>query len=968
MKTRFSLFGFIAILLLGIGMYFASCNNNDTNGVVTYKGHVVYLKTTTPFPDLEVKVTNGDKIHVLTHTDASGDFSLKVKVSEIDGSYYVLVGDSTCVTKKVDLSGYGQAEVDLGTIEVEGPSAPIVETKPVLSVSADAAVCSGEVTSDGRLTITARGVCYSKKAYPTITDDCTKDGTGLGEFTSNLSNLEHNTIYYVRAYATNRMGVSYGEQVKFTTEEGVPIVVTDSVIRITAHSARCKGHVESDGGFAVSKRGTCWSKRPDPTIDDDCTDDGSGLGEFTSAMNNLIENTQYYVRTYATNSTGTVYGEQVIITTLDGLAVVTTDSITSVTATGCTAYGTVVSDCDIPVTTRGFCYATTQYPTIENDHTTVGKGLGKFQSNITNLGIGTTYYIRAYATNATETVYGAQLEIRTKDGMASVTTKQASSNATTISIAGEVTDNGGFAVTDRGVCYSSSNSEPTITDEKVLGGQGNGTFNVSITGLSAATTYHLRAYATNANGTAYGASTSVTTSNGQASVTTGTITSITALTASGKVTVTNAGGATLQTCGICWSTSPNPSITNNTAIGGNQINTAYTCNMTELTPNTTYYVRGYATTNITTSYGSQVTFTTASGLPVLTTTEPTATSTTINAGGNITSDGGYSITSRGICYSTTNSTPTIADQVTTSGIGTGSFTSTITNVSVSTTYYVRAYATNSIGTGYGNILTVITGDGLPQVTTTIIGENVTQSTAISGGQVISDGGYAITARGVCWSTSPLPTISDNVTTDGSGTGYYSSTVTGIDLTSSCTYYVRAYATNANGTVYGQQVVVSKENLDYKNLPTIQYGGYVYKIYPDIGVMTWDAADAACESLVYSGYDDWFLPNKDELTYIMTTYRNGWYNDDGTPFNFIPRSYSVKPASAIKRGANYWTSTQTSSTSHYYVYFAVDSYYGRGMGTKYYDWYYHPETPTCAYQGNSNSNRVRPVRKYLTNQQ
>lgn len=1159
MKTRFSLFGFLAILLLSMGLYFASCGN-EANGVVTYKGHVVYLKTTTPFSDLEVKVTNGDKIHALTHTDAEGAFSLKVNVSEIDGSYYVLVGDSTCVTKKVDLSGYGQAEVDLGTIEIEGPSAPIVETKPVLSVSADGAVCGGEVKSDGRLTVTARGVCYSTNAYPTITDECTKDGTGVGEYTSNLSNLEHNTIYYVRAYATNRMGVSYGEQVKFTTEEGVPIVVTDSVIRITAHSARCKGHVESDGGFAVSKRGTCWSKRPDPTIDDDCTDDGSGLGEFTSAMNNLIENTQYYVRTYATNSTGTVYGEQVIITTLDGLAVVTTDSITSVTATSCSAYGTVVSDCDIPVTARGFCYATTQYPTIENDHTTIGKGLGKFQSTISNLEYSTTYYVRAYATNATETSYGEQFTITTLDGLPTVTTNQvtnigsvkatcggnvtsdgsltvtargvcygtaqqptisgshttdgkglgtftsnitglqdktnyyvrayattaagtsygeertfvtangtpvvvlsplgtptatsitctgnvtgdggvtvtergfcystsqypvntgshvaigtgtgefsgsiigltinttyyvrayavnslgvgyseqqsfttpnglpvvttgqATATATTISISGNVTRNGGFAVTERGICYSSSNSEPTITDSKVISGQGNGSFNLTISSLSAATTYYLRAYATNENGTAYGDAVSVTTANGQASVTTGTVTSITALTASGKVTVTNAGGASLQTCGICWSTSPNPTITDNTATGGNQLNTAYTCNMSDLTPNTTYYVRGYATTDITTTYGSQVTFQTATGLPILTTTEPTATSTTINAGGNITSDGGYSITSRGLCYSTTNSTPTIADQVTTSGIGTGSFTSTITNVSVSTTYYVRAYATNSIGTGYGDILTVITGDGLPQVTTTIIGENVTQSTAISGGQVISDGGYAITARGVCWSTFPLPTIADNITTNGSGIGYYSSTITGIDLTGTNVYYVRSYATNVNGTSYGQQITVNKENLDYKDLPVVQYGGYYYKIYPDIGLMTWNSAKSSCENLVFAGYDDWTLPeNKDVLIQIMTMHTIGWKQGDGSDFTFT-NSSNPTSQSLIQTSAAYWTNQTTGDYNSYYGYYLVYlCSYGKysSTGTTY-------NVVASGTASSTYSYRVRPVRKYLANQQ
>ncbi|MGA3015090.1 MAG: hypothetical protein ABSD71_13770, partial [Bacteroidales bacterium] len=79
---------------------------------------------------------------------------------------------------------------------------------------------------------------------------------------------------------------------------------------------------------------------------------------------------------------------------------------------------------------------------------------------------------------------------------------------------------------------------------------------------------------------------------------------------------------------------------------------------------------------------------------------------------------------------------------------------------------------------------------------------ITQITATSGGNVTSDGGTAVTSRGVCWSVSALPTITNNHTTDGSGTGAFVSYVTG--LTANMLYYIRAYATNANGTAYGNQ--------------------------------------------------------------------------------------------------------------------------------------------------------------------
>lgn len=889
MKTRFTWAGIVATILVIITTFFVGCKQDDMNDVVMYTGQIVYINTTIPFPDVTVKVTDGNNTHCQTQTDAGGAFSLKVRVSEINGSYYLLAGDETCIPKKVGLGGYGQAQVDLGVIEVEGPALPTVVTHPILSVTAEEAILGGEVQTDGRLTVTARGICYGKMQEPSVEGLHTNDGTGKGEFTSTLKNLEHNTIYYARAYATNSKGTAYGEQVKFTTELGVPIVITDSVYRITAHAAKCKGHVESDGGYPVSKKGTCWSKQPDPTVDDECTNDGSGIGEFTSTLSNLVENTTYYIRTYATNATATVYGEQIIITTLDGLAVVTTDSINNITATGFTAFGTVVSDCDIPVTARGFCYATTQYPTIKNAHTTIGKGLGKFQGNIVNINVGTTYYVRAYATNATETVYGEQISVTTLDGLPTVeTNQQNTSTATTITTGGKVVDNGGFAITERGICYSTTNSEPNVIDAKVMSGKGNGSFSASLSGLSAATKYYIRAFATNENGTAYGKTESITTKDGNATATLSEITNITALSASASVTVTDAGSAALQSCGICWSTHPNPTIADSKTIaGGKQLNTAYQCNMTELAPNTTYYVRGYAATDIATSYSEQKSFTTNEGLPVVTTSQTTASSTQITSGGSITSDGGYSIVARGVCYSTTNSTPTIEDSYTTAGIGTGTFSSVITTVSVSTTYYVRAYATNSIGTGYGEVVSVTTGNGLPIVTTTNITKN--GQTFLSGGNVTDDGGYAVIARGICYGTFPNPDLSATYThtSDGTGKGYYTST---IGSSVSGTIYVRAYATNANGTTYGNEESV---DLDYLSLPTFIFNEKTYRVAPNApNLMTRDRAIPYCEGLSLYGYSDWRLPTLDELSqmYALRVSIGGFVTSGSSTSSSAPYIY------------------------------------------------------------------------------
>ena len=198
---------------------------------------------------------------------------------------------------------------------------------------------------------------------PTIADNNTNDGGGMGAFTSKLTDLIPNTTYYVRAFATNEAGTAYGEQKSFMTLEEsepddggedpdnpddggdnpeepeepenpeepeepddggdeieivLPQITTATVTEITETSAVAGGNVILDGGAEVTARGVCWSVNPNPTIDDKHTEDGTGVGQFVSNLPNLAINTTYYLRAYATNEVGTSYGEEVTFTTLEG--------------------------------------------------------------------------------------------------------------------------------------------------------------------------------------------------------------------------------------------------------------------------------------------------------------------------------------------------------------------------------------------------------------------------------------------------------------------------------------------------------------------------------------------------------------------------------------------------------------------------------------------------------------------------
>ena len=602
------------------------------------------------------------------------------------------------------------------------PKEPVVKTQAVSEIAATSAIGGGDVVEDGRADVTERGVCWSIVENPTIADAHTSDGAGLGSFVSNITGLEPNTTYYLRAYATNSEGTSYGDQVNFMTlEEMIELatVKTLLVTSITSTTAVAGGDVTADGGTEVTAKGVCWSTSQEPTIEGEHTENGAGTGEFTAELSGLEQNTTYYVRAYATNKEGTAYGEEVTFTTLQENVVVkpivTTLEIAGLSQTTAVAGGNVTSDGGAEVTARGVCWSTSQEPTVEGEHTTDGAGTGEYQSNLSGLTANTTYYVRAYATNIEGTAYGEEISFTTLEEHivvepTVVTVSVSEVTETTAVTGGNVTSDGGGEVSARGVCWSTS-QDPTVEGSHTTDGTGTGEFVSNLTDLNDNTTYYVRAYATNEQGTSYGEQMSFTTVKhiDLPEVTTVEPTEIATTSAKTGGNVTSDGGGEITAKGVCWSTSQNPTLSDSFSTDGIGLG-EYLSIINGLTINTTYYVRAYATNEAGTAYGEEFSFTTLCDLPTVITTAITNVEiTTAKGGGNVTADGGAEVTARGLCWAT-HLEPTIEDSFLVEGAGLGEFTCDITGLNENTRYYVRAYATNSVGTAYGSVTTLKTAD------------------------------------------------------------------------------------------------------------------------------------------------------------------------------------------------------------------------------------------------------------------
>ena len=259
----------------------------------------------------ELPTMNSDGICNLGDAGTAKDFTYNATSLKASTTYYV----RAYAENPVGVSYSNQMKFQ--TVGV--PQVAEVETGTAVEITSSQAIISGNVVNLGNTSgLSQYGHVWGTMENPIISNDKTQLGktTSTGAYNSTLTGLSPNTLYHVRAYATNEIGTSYGKDITFTTSLADVVLLTGSVNNITHRTATCQGEITSTGGNTIQERGFCWGIASAPTVSDNTIVANTVSNSFNANLSGLKESTIYHVRAYAKTSTGKVfYGNDVAFST-----------------------------------------------------------------------------------------------------------------------------------------------------------------------------------------------------------------------------------------------------------------------------------------------------------------------------------------------------------------------------------------------------------------------------------------------------------------------------------------------------------------------------------------------------------------------------------------------------------------------------------------------------------------------------
>ncbi|MDQ3036072.1 MAG: hypothetical protein M3Y87_26965, partial [Myxococcota bacterium] len=679
----------------------------------------------------------------------------------------------------------------------------------------------------------------------------TSGGTALGSgttstaFSQGITGLSPGTTYYYCALASNSGGTALGSIVSFVTP-AAPTVITASATSIAATSATLNGsgnpnRAATTGYFryATTDPGTCndtFGSRA-PTTGGTSLGSGSTSVAFNRSISGLSPGTTYYYCAIADNSEDTAFGALLSFTT-HAVPTVTTSAATLVTSSSATLNAS--ADPNGATSSGWFRYSTVSPGACNNTFgtltTTTALGAGTasvaYSRAISGLTPGATYYYCAIASNAVGTGYGALLSFTVLPAAPSVVTSVASGvTTTTATLNGSANPNGAsttgwfrFDTVSPGTCNDSFGTRAPSSAGAALGaGNTSAAFSQSATSLTPGTTYYFCAIASSAEGTSFGTVRTLTTT-ALPTVATLAATPVMSISATLNGSADPNGFATTAwfrysptNPGTCSDTFGIRAPTSSgTSIGSGTLPVTYSRAITGLSPGTTYYACAIASSSIGTSLGEVLSFTTPAAGPTVTTVAASGIgpgSAVLNGTANPNGSAAtgwlrYSTTNPGACNDTFGTrAPASGGTALGSGTSTVAYSASISGLSLATTYYFCAIASNGVATSVGTVLSFTTT--VAPTVTTAAATAVASTSATLAGSANPNGAsstgyfrYSTTSPVSCNDTFGTRAPSTGGTTLGAGSSVvaYSQSLSG--LMAGATYYYCAIATSSAGTGFG----------------------------------------------------------------------------------------------------------------------------------------------------------------------
>ncbi len=779
-------------------------------------------------------------------TTAGGPYTASLSLAQPGGAYSQQIFvqfNPTAVQSyngNIVVGGGGAASINVAAAGSGVNSVPTVTTGAASAITTNSATCAGTIASIGCSAVTVYGIEYSTTAgFPNGSGTAVASSNlAGGNFSSNLAGLTPNTTYYYHAYATNAGGTGYGAEQNFTTLALTPTINTTA---LTAFGNVCINTTAGPNTFTINGSALNNTNVTIGPLAGFSFATAAG-GPYTASLSlaqpgGTFTQTVYVnfnptaVQSYSGNIPVGGGGAASVNVAASGAGVNSAPTVTSgaasvVTAISATVAGSIPATGCTAITAYGIEYSTTNgFP--NGTGTAVASSnlaAGNYSSALAGLTPSTTYYYHAYATNTGGTSYGAQGTFTTATPGLTSSALTAFGNICLNVVAGP----NSFTITGTNLTTANVNIGPLAgyTFSTTSGG----TYTASLALTQAGGAYSQQVFVrftptavqsyngnipvTGGGATAINVAASGAGINTAPSVTSGAASAITQTGATVAGTIPAAGCTAVTAYGIEYSTTNGFPNGTGTAVASSNLSGAnFSSALAGLTPSTTYYYHAYATNAGGTSYGVQLSFTTAA--PVLTVTSLTAFGA--NCINTTAGPNSFTITSNAVLAANITVGPLNGYSFATSAAGTytaslslahpaGAYNQTIFVQFTPTA--VQSYNGN-IPVGGGGAATVnvtASGSGINTAATVVTGNSnvLTANDVTLDGSVTGIGCSPVTAYGIEYSSIPGLTngLGTKVPASNLSGGSFSTGIGG--LVQGATYYYKAYATNNGGTTYGAE--------------------------------------------------------------------------------------------------------------------------------------------------------------------